>query len=116
MSSSCPNACCASDGFCRLVAERSRSLKAEHRTGLIAGFDDAVGEQGDLLARRELERAFGVGCVSGQAQRQPFSSGSSLPATYGAMCPALAIVRFPSASLWRARQVVSPSLLRASMH
>ena len=36
---------------------RSRSLKAEQRADLVAGFDYAVGQQGELLARRELERA-----------------------------------------------------------
>lgn len=52
---------CRSDLFYRLGAERGRSFKAKQRAGLIAGFDNAVSEQGELIAWRELNSGFGVG-------------------------------------------------------
>ena len=45
----------AGDGFCRPGTERSRSLKAKQRTGLVAGFNNTIGEQGELISRREFE-------------------------------------------------------------
>src|ERR1700728_4329504 len=57
------------DLFSGLIADLAGAVEAKEIAGGGLGFDDAVGEQGDLIAGGELERGFGVVCIGNEAER-----------------------------------------------
>ena len=82
MSSSWPKAWAVSAiGSAGWRLSAASAVKAKECACLVAGLDDAVGEQDELLAAGLAEDGFRVGSFGGQAERQAVFEGDSLPST-----------------------------------
>jgi len=62
--------------FCRPRTSCGSALEAEEFAGGASGFDDAIGEQGELHTLWKLEAGFRIGGIGGQPERQAVLDGN----------------------------------------